>query len=386
VRSRRKTVPAPQGRQRFISRYHLLIALLIIVAAFSAVHGKRVVANYSTYQWEDRIFIRHNAATIHSLTDCFTQPPAWPGLYRPLSTNLYYFLGRKVFSNAIGAHHLINVTIYVVNGLLLYLISLNFMPRVWAYVAAGTFVSRLSHVEVVLNTCEIQSLLAVFFTLSALQLFILARRRKQTWLEWPALGAFLLALFSKETSLVFPALLVFYWWLFDDRRAWQHYLAPILASVVWVLLFALLFRGVTSHRPTGFSYDFSISHLLEAGAAYFLTFFNSLSLRLESIVMVPGIAAAARTALVRAAFGLLVVVVTVFFVLRPGQRQGRASSARVLILGFMFFLAGVAPYLILESRLFMRYGYFGHAGLAISGAVVVRETLAALARLRPHHA
>ena len=382
MKPRRKTKPGPDSRVRFISTHHVLIAFLIIVAAFSAAHGKRVIANHSTYQWEDTVFIRHNAATIHSFTDCFIQPPVWPGLYRPLSTNLYYFIGRKVFSNAIGIHHLINVVVYVVNGLLLYLICLHFVPRVWAVVAAGLFVSRLSHVEVVLNTCEMQSLLAVFFTLSAIGLFMLGRHRKRTRLEWPALIAFILALFSKETALVVPVVLVVYWWLFDEWRAWRHYLAPILTGVAWVVLFAVVFRGVTGHRPTGFSYNFSPSHLLEGGAAYFLTFFNSLSLKLESIVMVPGIAAAAGTALVGAAFGLLVAVIALFLVLYPRVGGRYSQSARVLIFGFLLFLAGAAPYLILESRLFMRYGYFGHAGLAIAGAVVLRETAAALSRLR----
>jgi hypothetical protein len=256
------------------------------------------------------------------------------------------------------------------------------MARRWAFVAAGVYVSRFSHVEVVLNTCEIQSLLAVFFTFVALYLFILARRRRQVWLEWTSLAAFVLALFSKETTLVFPALLLIYGWLFDRRRAWRHYLAPVLAACAWAILFALVFRGVTGHQPTGFSYDFSLSHLTEGYTAYFLTFFNSLSFKLESIVMVPAITAAAKTGLAKVGFGLLVTVVALFFCLYPRLRDRCSQPAPVLIFGLLVFLVGVAPYVILESRLFMRYGYFGHAGLAISSGVVVREIAAALSRLR----
>ena len=101
--------------------------------------------------------------------------------------------------------------------------------------------------------------------------------------------------------------------------------------------------------------------------------------------MVPGVARAAATRLVEVGFGLLVAVIVVFFVLYPRLRNRYSPSGRVLILGFLFFLLGVAPYVILESRLFMRYGYFGHAGLAISGGVVLREITAALLRLRSHN-
>ncbi|MFH1313829.1 MAG: hypothetical protein ABIJ00_11475 [Candidatus Eisenbacteria bacterium] len=382
MKARRRLKPDHQSGSGFISRYHLVIALLVVLTAFSAVHGRRVIANYSTYQWEDGIFIKHNAATIHSLGDCFTSPPVWPGLYRPLTTNLYYYLGRKLFSNNVGIHHLINVGVCLVNGLLLYLVCMVFLPRVWALVAAGIFVSRFSHVEVVLNTCEIQTLLAVFFSLVALNLFIRGRRLKRNWLVWAALIAFVLALFSKETSLVLPAIFIIYWWLFGERGGWRHYLAPLVAGGVWVILFAFFFRRVTSHQPTGFSYNFSLSHLLEGGATYLLTFFNSLSFRLESIVMVPGIAGAAATGLVKAGFGLIVAVVVVFFLRYPGSRNRYSQSGRIVIFGSLFFLTAVAPYVVLESRLFMRYGYLGHAGLAISAAAVLREALAALAATR----
>jgi hypothetical protein len=44
-----------------------------------------------------------------------------------------------------------------------------------------------------------------------------------------------------------------------------------------------------------------------------------------------------------------------------------AALAIMLAFGFALFLFALCPYVILESRLFMRYGYVGHAGLAICG-------------------
>lgn len=361
----------------------MLLALIVIIVAFTLVHGKRVRTNYSTYQWEDTVFIRHNAATIHSLGDCFTKRPVWPGLYRPLTTNLYYFIGRKAFSNDIGRHHIVNVALTIANAFLLYLVCRNLLPGRWSLVPPAIFASRFSHVEVILNTCEFQTLLSVFFTLLALDLFIVARMRERRLFEHLALVAFILALFSKETALVLPGVLVAFGWLFDEPRAWRHYIAPALAAGIWAALFVVIFRGVSHHEPTGFTYNISPVHVLEGGAAYFLTFFNSLTYRLESIIMVPHVAKAAATDLVKMSFGGLLSAIVAFFVLSRRLRGRYTISSRVLMLGFLFFMIASAPYIILESRLFMRYGYFGHAGLAVAAGAIVRQVTAPIwARMR----
>ena len=73
------------------SRY--LVALALVLAFGASVHAHRFVHNFRHHHWEDWRFFRHDHEFIHTLADCFTQPGAWPGLYRPLSTNLYYFWG-----------------------------------------------------------------------------------------------------------------------------------------------------------------------------------------------------------------------------------------------------------------------------------------------------
>jgi len=40
------------------------------------------------------------------------------------------------------------------------------------------------------------------------------------------------------------------------------------------------------------------------------------------------------------------------------------SAARVMALGAAWFLAGTAPFVVLDDRLFLRYSLFGNAGLA----------------------
>ena len=373
--------PTAVDRRKVQSRLHAadrrwytpVLGLLVIAAAFAVVHGSRVRDNYSTYQWEDKLFIRHNEATIHSLKDCFTKRPVWNGLYRPLTTNLYYFIGRKLFASRIEVYHLINLSLYLANALLLYLICLNFLPHAWALLPPAIFVSRISHVEVISNACEFQTLCSVFFTLLAFKLFMMARTRQRIWPEVFSLGVFILALLSKETAIVFPLLLFAFGWLFDTPRAWLHYIAPLLAVALWTVLFVLIFRAVTGYKPTGFAYDVSFSNVAGSYSAYFLVFFNLFTYGLQNIVMVPAVAELAAADSTKLIFTVLPAAAGIFFVLHRRMPAGYGFSARVTAFGFIWFVIVIAPYVVLQSRLYMRYSYFGHAGLAICTAVLLRE-------------
>jgi hypothetical protein len=42
------------------------------------------------------------------------------------------------------------------------------------------------------------------------------------------------------------------------------------------------------------------------------------------------------------------------------------DPVRALALGFAWFLAGTAPFVVFADRLFLRYAYFGSAGLALT--------------------
>ena len=42
-----------------------------------------------------------------------------------------------------------------------------------------------------------------------------------------------------------------------------------------------------------------------------------------------------------------------------------ADPVRAMALGFVWFLAGTAPFVVFADRLFLRYAYFGSAGLSL---------------------
>ncbi len=359
--SRRAAVPG---------RSHIVVAALAIGLAFALVHGGRALENLGVAHWEDSAFMRHNASNVHSLADCFTERPLWPGLYRPLTTNLYYYLGRVLFGNRMEVYHCVNIALYLANALLLYLICRKLLPGWWALAPPVLFASRFSHVEVVLNTCEAQTLLAVFFTLLALRLFMEARQGARGWYAL-SLVAYGLALLSKETSLVFPAILLAYGLLFDERRAWRRYLIPGGLAIAWAVLHLTVFRAVTDYEPTGFAYRPGAGHVLGNYAAYLLAFTNPLTYRLGNLEMVQPVSRAAGTAAARFLMAAGMIACASYYVFRGRAARRPRGPGGVIAFGFAFFLIALSPYVILESRLFMRYGYAGHAGLAIAAGALL---------------
>ena len=370
-----------RARESF-SRHRTLVVCLLIAAAFAAAHGGRVKAGFHRYQWEDRIFIDQNDRSIHSLADCFTKTSVWPGLYRPLTTNLYYFLGRHLFSSRIEVYHVISVVFYLANAFLLYLISLRLMALPWAALAPLIFASRLAHAEVVTNSCESQSLLSVFFTLAALYLFMKSGARRNWLFQALSLAAFALALLSKETAVVFPALVIVFGGLLDAQLSWKRYLSTTLAAGLCIVIFVLAWKRIAGYQDTGLHFNVSFSNIVGNYSAYLLSFSDFLTFKSPSVVMTPAVSGIASTQTARIVFIILTAAAVAFFFLGHQTLKGElAAAARVFFFGLLFFLIAEAPYVILAGRQFMRYAYLGHAGLALSAGVSARAIATALRRM-----
>jgi hypothetical protein len=321
--------------------------LLVCVAGATVLMWRAAfLDNYHQLQWEDGAFFSWNAHQINSVRDCFTQRGNWPGLYRPLTTNLYYYIGGKLWNQRIEVYHWINIVMVVINSLLLYRLSENFMDGWYAIIPALLFSTRTAMIECVLHSCEFQGLLYVCLTILSADLFI----RHHTW---ASAVTFALALLSKESAVVLPALLIAYGWLFE-RFSLRYLLHPVIA-VVWAVLFHWLVSGTT-----GNIYDFGLFNLLRNYAAYALVFSNWLAQ--GDLVMPAYVAGLSALASVRLGMALLIAGAAVMF---------WARRLPAVTFGLLWFLIATSPYVIFDNRLFMRYANLGHAGLALSAGALV---------------
>jgi hypothetical protein len=326
------------------------LAVLLATVALACVHGRRLLENLAQAQWEDELFFRYTRERIHTLLDCFRLPGPYPGLYRPLTTNLFYFVGLGAFGQNLAAYHLICLCLAIFNAALLYRIAFRLLRSGWALLAPILFVSRLANVEVLTHSCEFQSLFAVFWALLCVDWFVEGR------IAWSVV-AFVLALASKETAIVIPAILIVQGILFDRGRKRRSHLGHLVVAGLWMV--ALL---AFHDRATGFRYDLSPSNVLRNLAAYLLAFCNPLVWPLDDWVMPARVSTIAGWRVTQ-----LGVAALLAWGLVSLARVAR-SRARILGFGFAWFVIATLPVAIFEGRLFMRYGYFGYAGLSIAGA------------------
>lgn len=341
------------------------LALGLILAAGAAAHGHGVYANFHRHHWEDWRFFRHSRTQIETPLDCFTRPQPWPGLYRPLSTSCYYFLARPIFGNRVEGYHFVNAGLFVCNALLLFAIARRLLPRPWAFVPPILFASRLTHVQVLLHTSEIQALLSSFFALLAILWFVCEPAAGDLQVVLLSLGALMLGLLSKESVVVVPAILTAQAWLCRRRGAVRRLLALWASAALWAVLFAVALRRVGGDEPTGFTYDISWA-IGERYVAYVLSFFNVLAWPIDSSDMPSRIVSLAARPWVVVAVAL-VAASAGWVTARSRSRAAEGDfGPGTVAFGLWWFVLGMSPFVIVADRLFMRYAYFGHAGLAVA--------------------
>jgi len=344
-----------------------MVAVLIAVV-IAIFHGHRIVDGFSEPHWEDILFIRFIQEKVPDLLSAFSQGSVWPGLYRPLTTNLYYLVGGEFWQHNIKIYHLINLLMVWSNAFLLYLIACRLqLPKIWALVASLLFASRIAHVEVVLNSVEFQALLSLFFMLFSILSFMVWRERRSNLLLL-ILSALLLGLaqLSKETALVTPAILFGYIWIYNqgDRKYLHDLILPVGVIAAWMVAFIWVIRPLGGGQETGFEYNFAPISVLTNYAAHLLTFSNVLTSPLNNYVLAPKVAEIATTysawAVILCAIGCLLFGL---FVRTDGKSV--RQELRPLLFGTGYYLVAAAPFAVLGERLYMRYSYNGHVGVAI---------------------
>lgn len=351
-----------------------LFTVTVTGGAFVAAHGQRIQQHWSVPHWEDQLFFQYVEERALTFSSCFTQPNLWPGLYRPLTTNCYYAVGGQLFGQQVELYQLINLVLYLLNALLAGWIVRQLVAWPYALLTTTIFVSRQAHAEVVSNTVEFQVLAAVCFALLALLFFVRAVNRQRWLLTLPSAGCLALALLSKEVTMTLVFLLLVYLWLFAPRFDWRYLLPPMAVVGLWLFAMTTYIRNaIVGDQPTGFQFTLAPEVILQNGAAHLWSFAYVTAGSADNttnMVMPPRLLQIASSLWGQAA--LIGLGLSTVLLLMLKSKLGPPS--RVLALGCAFFTLGVLPFLFFEGRLFMRYGYFAHAGLAIAAAGLAVRT------------
>lgn len=355
-----------------------LVAWGLMVAVTALQFGAVIVANWSVSQWEDPLFIQH-VSSMSGLGDVFGRGSAWSGIYRPLSTNLVFWLGRALGHN-MPAYHCVLIVVYLANAGLFFEVARRLVGSPLALLAALVFCSRAANTETLVYATQLQTTLPCTFGLLAL---------------WGALTATpvhlgrrvaslsvlcSLALLSKEQMVVLPAAVVATMVarsrLDGNRIPWREVsitgLCMGLTCVVW-FVWARRYLSVASNP--WWTYDFGPVAVLRNYTNYLASFSNCL---VRPVVLHEPAIFLDEFAVLTAIAGRLWPVVGLGLIaggvgLARGARGG-AGSWTAVWLGLVWFGLFLAPVVVFVNRRLMYYGYASHMGLSLVLAAVVGMT------------
>lgn len=193
----------------------------------------------------------------------FIQGPEGQGLYRPLTTQVFYFLGNSVFNlNPLALHIISFATFFLVIYLVYKLVNMIVKNNSIAFFAAFLYATSATHYGHLYFLGTYQELGLAVFCLLAVVLFIKFVSEGNLKYYFLSVIAYILALLSKETAIIIPGILVLVYGLLKSRK---EKILPVkkfalaLSSFVIILLAYLYFHFFLYGLAQGESYiwDFS---------------------------------------------------------------------------------------------------------------------------------
>lgn len=197
----------------------------------------------------------------------FIQNQFTASFYRPLSTQVFFFIFQSLFQLNSLPYHLFVYLIFFSSLFLIYKLSGLFMSSkrsfivVLIYGLSATNFIRLNFLS------AFQEVLMVFFLLVSFWFYLKKVSFKDLFLS---ILFFVLALLSKETAVVFPGVLILFDYLRDKKISWKCFIF-IGLSVLYLYprLFIFKFAGGDSYI-----WDFSIAKAVNTSLWYTLWSFG----------------------------------------------------------------------------------------------------------------
>jgi hypothetical protein len=255
---------------KFLGKYkYILLTFLIAFILFYP-------SLFTFFTNDDFFFL--NIAKANSLGEFFnffslSKGPEGFGMYRPLTTQVFYFLSRSLFNLSPLPLHIISLifffgVIYLVYRLVVELVKNEKV----AILSAFLYAVSATHFGQLYYLAAFQELGMTLFVILSCLMFI---KRKNLL----SFIFFVLALMSKETAVVTPILLalIYFFQKFNGEKIISFKRFIVLLSPYLILLATyFVFRFASYGFATGDSYiwDFSLRKLINTSFWYLLWSFN----------------------------------------------------------------------------------------------------------------
>jgi tetratricopeptide (TPR) repeat protein len=309
------------------------IAVVIILSIYF-----RTFSFQLTYFDDDAILLR-NASKVDSLSvvDAFTHDAEFGNnieLYRPLQ-NLSFIIDNAIWGFNPAKFHVTNVFLHLLNTLLLFFILTRIKLKPWlSLVIMAIFAAHPIFSTAVCWLPARGDLLLAFWGLLAWYLFVLYLENHQK--KWLILHLFsiVFALFSKESAIVLPVLFLFYMLFISKEKPKMHYyLFSAILLIPFIALFFILRSSAiieVTEGTIGINAIISNLAVLPETIWYFVIPYKVPVMPFYQLFY-----ALAGTVL------FLVIAAVIYFV---------KAGNRILIFGFVWFLALTAPAMLYSPK------------------------------------
>ncbi len=333
------------------------------------------------YGFSQDDFIHHNASRISTFPEFlnfFNPFHQFPDIffYRPLATQVYFFLNSSLFGLNPIPYHLESLSLHILNGVLFYLISYKlFKDKKVALLAAVLYVTSAIHFLSLFYISSFQQLARTFFMFLSVTFYIEHIDKKRSIFLLGSVLSFIGALLSKETSIILPFLFP----LIEIIRGRENPLkilkfqvkSLIPFFVVLVSYIILRIIGIQSVFQQG-SYDlsFSLANALQ-NLKWYIIWASGLpeilatypSLGVNSLIQF--IKDFSEAKFILGALGLLILslIIFVFGHLNNFYHVVRNVKLKDLIAYVLLFLIPLLPVLFLKGHKYPQYLDFSFIAL-----------------------
>jgi hypothetical protein len=314
-------------------------------------------------------FFHLRISQVSSVKDFFNffnlmkSPEGW-GLYRPLTTQIYYFISSRLFNlNPLPLHVISFITFFGIIFLVAELTMILTKNTNIALLSAILYATSATHFGHLYFLGAYQELgMTLFFLLSVIYFIKFELLKKYKYLIISLL-CFVLALMSKETAVVLPFIMVLIhiYLKFKKEKAYdlKHFLAVLIAFLMLLLIYLYMrFKYYGFAQGDSYLWDFSIKKVLNSIVWYKLWSLNIP----ETLVDFVGPGLKLNQNLFKywgreftLIFSLFAAEVLILFVLVINKFKDILKDWKIYVFSIFWFIFTLVPVLFLPVHKFTYY-------------------------------
>ncbi len=209
---------------------------------------------FLTYFHQDDFIQMFYSQNLKSVLDAFNIfRSAEFAFYRPIPTQLYFFITKSIFGwNPLG-YHVVNFLIFAVNIFLFYHLVKTLVNKKIASFAVIFFAVNTTHFAPLHAASYVHELFLVLFSLLSCLSFAKYLKSAVRFNLFLAVLFFIGALMSKETAVVVPGLLAIEYLLFSPKKSMISFFKIILLFLIFLISY-LSFHFFLYGMPESSSY------------------------------------------------------------------------------------------------------------------------------------